>query len=369
MNNNLPMIGKRPSALLFTALLCLTAVLLLSVLVFRYFLVALTVSASVAILLDPLNRRLITILRGRRSLAALVLVLLTLLVILLPLLGGVAMIGNQAVYLLGQLQPRLTQEALTDFWINTLPTRFPWIADFRTRMNLDNKRIADLLSPVLTHLAAATTRFFQQGVGLLAQAFFQLVLFLFMLFYLLRDGRQLGKTLSDISPLSEEQENEVYEHLSATVKGVWQSMMLVPLAQGVLAMIGFAIFGLPSALFWGTMLIFSSLIPGIGSTLIWLPAGIYLFVTGTKAQGIGLILYGVFVISAIDNVLKPIILRGSARIHPLLGFLAILGGVLTFGFVGFLLGPVILSLLLSTVRIYRLNLLMPRPPEPPPPGP
>lgn len=363
-----PPSAKSHPALLVTALLCLGAVLWLSVVVFRHFLVTLAVAASVAVLLGPLNTRLLSAFRGRRSAAALVLVVLTLLVIMLPLLAGVAMIGNQAVSFLGRLQPSLTREALAEFWSETLPARFPPAAALKDRLRFDQKQVADLVAPVLSHLAGVVTRFFQQGLGLLAQVFFQLILFLFMLFYLLRDGHHLRGALREISPLTQEQEKEVYEHLAGTIKGVWQSTILVPLAQGVLAMIGFAAFGLPSPLFWGVMLAFASLVPGIGTPLVWLPAAVYMIATGATGRGIGLILFGILVISSIDNVLKPIILRGSARIHPMLGFLAIIGGILAFGFVGFLIGPVILSLLLSTVRIYRMSLAAGRAPAAPSEG-
>ena len=134
-------------------------------------------------------------------------------------------------------------------------------------------------------------------------------------------------------------------------------MVVVPVVQGILAMIGFSIFGLPSPIFWGTMLIFGAIIPGIGSPLVWVPAAVYLLFTAPLWHGIGLLIYGTLVISTSDNIIKPILLRETAQIHPLLAFFAILGGVLSFGAVGFLVGPVILSLMLSVIRIYQKDVL------------
>src|SRR5262249_59814122 len=94
-----------------------------------------------------------------------------------------------------------------------------------------------------------------------------------------------------------------------------------------------------------------------GSPVGWVPAVVYLYFDGRTWPAVGLFLFGLLLISGIDNVVKPLILRGGAQIHPLLGFLAILGGVLAFGFHGFLIGPVILSLVLSAIRIYRLDVL------------
>jgi predicted PurR-regulated permease PerM len=349
----------RSSVLLFTLLLCFFVVLSLSFLVFQHFLLVLAVAASAAILLAPVNERWVVLLKGRRSLAALCLVILTVLMILGPLTTLVLLIGNQAVALFDMLQPSLTPEAMASFWQDTLPSRFPWLADLKVRLQLDQQRIVEVISPALSAIASGATRFFQEAFARLAEAILQLTLFLFMLFFLLRDGRLLMEAVRGISPISEQQGREVYQHLARTVKGVLQSMVLVPLAQGLLAMIGFGVFGLPAPMFWGAILIFAAVIPGIGSPLVWLPAGIYLIASGAKWSGIGLLAYGTLVISTIDNILKPMILRGSARIHPLLGFLAILGGMLTFGLFGFLVGPIILSLLLSALRIYRMHVLTP----------
>jgi len=95
----------------------------------------------------------------------------------------------------------------------------------------------------------------------------------------------------------------------------------------------------------------------VGSPLAWMPACVYLALQGATGPAIGLLVYSTVVVSGSDNVIKPMLLRGSARIHPLMGFLSIIGGVLAFGVFGFLIGPVVLSLVLSAIRIYRLDVL------------
>jgi predicted PurR-regulated permease PerM len=140
-------------------------------------------------------------------------------------------------------------------------------------------------------------------------------------------------------------------------------MVVVPLAQGFLAAIGFWLFGVPSPVPWGVAVVLAAMVPIVGSPLGWVPACVYLFLYGATWQWVGMVLFGIVVISGIDNVIKPLLLKGAADIHPLLGFLSILGGVLAFGFFGFLVGPVILSLVLSAFRIYRLDILRPPPPS------
>ncbi len=136
-------------------------------------------------------------------------------------------------------------------------------------------------------------------------------------------------------------------------------MIVVPLAQGLAAVIGFLIFGVPSPFVWGAAVALAAMVPILGSPLGWVPACVYLSLTAETWQAVGLLVYGVVLISGIDNVVKPMLLQGSAQIHPMLGFLSILGGVLAYGVTGFLVGPVILSLVLSAIRIYRMDVLRP----------
>src|SRR5205085_11161663 len=113
----------------------------------------------------------------------------------------------------------------------------------------------------------------------LAAALFDGVLFLMMLFFVLRDGALIREQLRGVSPLTRTQESELLDHLQSTVKGVLLSMIVVPLAQGLAAFVGFVLFGVPSPLLWSVMVVFAALIPLIGSPLAWVPAGLYLLFT------------------------------------------------------------------------------------------
>jgi predicted PurR-regulated permease PerM len=134
-------------------------------------------------------------------------------------------------------------------------------------------------------------------------------------------------------------------------------VVVVPVAQGILAGIGFMLFGVPSPFVWGTAVILAATVPLVGSPLAWVPACVYLLIQGRNGAAIGLLVFCTVVVSGSDNLIKPLLLRGTARIHPLLGFLSIIGGVLAFGVFGFLIGPVVLSLVVSAIRIYRLDVL------------
>jgi predicted PurR-regulated permease PerM len=168
---------------------------------------------------------------------------------------------------------------------------------------------------------------------------------------------RLRGELRPVSPFSEEQERQIFEHLGRTVKGALQALIVVPVVQGILAGIGFMIFGVPSPFVWGTAVILAATVPILGAPLGWIPACIYVYVNGSAGAATGLFFFCLVLVSGSDNVVKPLLLQGTARIHPLLGFLSILGGLLAFGVFGFLIGPVVLSLVISAIRIYKLDVL------------
>ncbi len=346
---------RRRRDLLTPLLIALAAILVLAFIVFRPFLLVASVAACVALLLAPAQRRLTTLLRGRAGLAAMVIVLVTTLVILVPVLTSLFLLARQAALFLQWMttQPVVGPDELAQFW-EQLPQRYPtleeWIAYVQAQV-----------TPVLTGGAAQVARtansLLQNVLTRVGRAAVDLGLFLLMLFFLLRDGGRLKDELRPVSPFSAEQEKQMFEHLERTILGALQAVVVVPVAQGILAGIGFMIFGVPSPILWGTAVILAATVPLVGSPLGWVPAVVYLMVQGHPGPALGLLVYCTVIVSGSDNVVKPLLLRGAARIHPLLGFLSIVGGVLAFGVFGFLIGPVILSLVLSAIRIYRLDIL------------
>ena len=340
--------------MLYPLLAFLAGVALLAFLVFRHFLAVFTVAASVALLLAPAQQRLTRAWRGRNGLAAALLVLLTAVLLLVPVLTSAAILSEHALTFFDWVRPHLQPEALRELWRETLPQRFPWLHGF---LRFDEQGASEAASAILSRLAVAANTFLQQALAGLTEALFELLLFMMMLFFLLKDGRGLRREVEAISPFSAAQEAAIAEHLSLTVQGVFKAMILVPIVQGLVAVPGFAFFGVPSPLFWSVLVFLAALVPLLGSALGWVPAVVYLFLNGEDWQWIGMLLYGAVLISGIDNIVKPLVLGGAARIHPLTAFLAILGGLLSFGPLGFLIGPVILSLVLSAIRIYRLDVL------------
>jgi predicted PurR-regulated permease PerM len=276
--------------------------------------------------------------------------------VLLPLMTYAGLLVQQAVDVLEWLKPRLAPAEIERMWSETLPRKYPLLMAWVRQLTGGGSAMS-ILSATTARVSSGANHMVQVAITTMASMLIDLGLFVLLLFFLLRDGDDLREALRGISPLTRGQEVELTEHLTRTVKGVLMAMVVVPLAQGLVALPAFWAFGVPKPHLWSLMVVFAAVIPLVGSPLAWVPAGLYLLLTGSTGAGVGLLIYGAVVISGIDNVIKPVILKGAAQIHMMLAFLSILGGVYTFGPKGLIAGPVVLSLVLSAYRIYRYDVL------------
>ena len=341
-----------PAGTMRTTLLVVTllAVVWVSFLVFRPFLLMFATAAPIALLLFPTQERLAAGMGQRRSLAATLLVVWIALLVAIPLAAVLSLVGSQAVTFFSWVGPQLAPDRVQHFLRVTLPERLPW---FGAAWDALDPYLAPAVSNFLGQLSAWVQILLQRlatGVGSFA---IELFIFFLFLFFMLRDGRAFLALLRSLSPLSPEQESRVIEHLAATTRGALLGILVVPIAQGALATVGYWMFGVPNALLWGAITVIACLIPLLGAPVVWIPMTIFIFFTGPAWKGVALLVYGTFVISGIDNVLKPMLLSGAARVHPLPGFLCVVGGTLAFGPAGLLVGPVVLSLAISALYIYR----------------
>jgi predicted PurR-regulated permease PerM len=172
---------------------------------------------------------------------------------------------------------------------------------------------------------------------------------------LLRDGQKLKAAVVSLSPLSDADNEFIARKLERAINSAVKGNILIALIQGVLTTAGFLIFGVPSALLWGSLAAIAALIPGIGTALVLAPAIVFLFLAGEMVSGIGLTLWGMTAVGLIDNFLGPKFVGRGVQLHPLIILLSVLGGVGFFGPIGFLLGPLIISLLFALIDIYFAN--------------
>lgn len=189
-------------------------------------------------------------------------------------------------------------------------------------------------------------------------------IFLFLTFFLLKDGRKMSKSLGNLLLLKSGAKKKILNEISDLIYAVVFGTIILALVQGAFATGGYYLFGINSPLMWGIMTAFAALLPFIGTALIWLPLGLALIVNGVITpetaligKGIGLILYGALIVGSIDNLLRPKIVGDRSVLHPALVLLGVAGGVFMFGFIGIIIGPVILALLVIALRMLDDSLL------------
>ncbi len=286
----------------------------------------------------------------KNSAAALTLLLLIAVVIIPAAILGSLMI-DEAVRTYAQIESRQinfgkvvrdVQDAIPPSVISTLD-RFGF-GDFNA--------LQEKLSSVITSgLRLATTQAVNIGQSAFSFAM-GLGIMLYLTFFLLRDGRQLTRKISDVMPLHADKKAALFTKFTTVIRATIKGSIVVAIVQGVLGGIIFALLDIRAALLWGVVMGFLSLVPAIGTGLIWLPVAIYLLVTGAVWQGVVLMLCGFFVISMVDNVLRPILVGADTRMPDYVVLISTLGGLSAMGINGFIVGPVIAAMFIAAWEIF-----------------
>lgn len=185
-----------------------------------------------------------------------------------------------------------------------------------------------------------------------AHAFFMIFVMFFSLYYFFIDGKEFVQKIMYISPLKDSEESLIVEKFVSISRSTMKGTFVVAFLQGLVGGSVLYIAGVSSPVIWGIVMMFLSLIPMLGSSLIWFPAGIIMLILGYTWQGIFILAAGFAIISLLDNILKPALVGKDAQLHPLLIFFATLGGLALFGLTGFIVGPIIVALFVSLWDIY-----------------
>jgi len=181
----------------------------------------------------------------------------------------------------------------------------------------------------------------------------QLLVVFLILFYSLRDGDQAFKYLRSLSPLNKETQAKFSQHFKDITKSVLVGQIVVGLIQGIIAGVGYFIFGVPNALLLTALTMIIGIIPIIGPWLVWIPIDIYLFGIGRMGAGFGLLIYGLLLINWIDTIIRPIIVSRRTQINPAIILIGMIGGLYVFGILGLIIGPLILAYVILVLEVYR----------------
>jgi predicted PurR-regulated permease PerM len=291
-------------------------------------------------LLHPLRRRLQAKLRSR-TLAAILLIVLILVAIILP----ASYITLQLVKEVRTVVTRVAESPRRDTYLEKVEVWVERISGEPTDLHVYQGR---LLTEVQAFLLKAAPNVLGSVTDLLLGFF----IMCFVLFYSFQEGRATFERIKHLIPLAPNLKEKLIEEVKNVTWAVIYGQVVTALVQGTLGGLGFFFFGVPNPVLWGFVMIILSFLPLVGTPAVWLPAAIIKILSGETLRGVLLLIWGGVLVMNVDNFLKPRLISGRAKIHPVTVLLGVLGGLQLFGFVGLVAGPLILALLIALIRFY-----------------
>jgi predicted PurR-regulated permease PerM len=185
----------------------------------------------------------------------------------------------------------------------------------------------------------------------------------FVMFYGFREGQSFITYLKNLLPLEAGLKDSLFHQMRTVTQAVLYGQVLTAVIQGALGGLGLLVCGVPNALFWGAIMMITAFLPLLGTPLIWVPAGVGLIMDGSMTRGILLLIYGATIVMNIDNFLRPRLVSGRSNVHPVLILIGVLGGLRVFGFIGMLVGPLVLAILVALIKFYEQNYMRRKQPQ------
>jgi predicted PurR-regulated permease PerM len=344
-------------------LMLLAAISIAFVAMIRVFLLTILLAAIFTGLSYPMYLWFLRTFRRRKALAALATLLVLVALVILPLLAVLGAGANEALRVTETIRPTL--ERLVDRpgefnrRLRVLPG-YHYIEPYRAQIFTKAGELLGSTSAFMFSALSATTR-------ATAVFIFHFVILLYTMFFFLTGGPALLEGVMAFLPLEDADKERVLDKFVSVTRATLKGTILIGIAQGVMGGLAFWVVGIDGAIFWGTIMTVLSIVPGIGSALVWVPAAIILMVSGEVWRGIGLAAFGGIVIGSIDNLLRPLLVGRDTQMHELLIFFSTLGGLLMFGVMGFIVGPILAALFVTVWEMFattfRSSIAEPPPPS------
>jgi predicted PurR-regulated permease PerM len=280
----------------------------------------------------------------RPQLSSAISIAITLLLMVLP-----------AVYLISELAQQVSG-AYTSFDVQKIER----ITNYVTRVTGYQVQFPDLLKSALEQLRKLTLAVAPNILGSIGELLLGLFIMFFVMFYGFREGETFVARIRQLLPLEPSLKDSLFYELRTITQAVLYGQVMTAVVQGTLGAVGLLIFGVPNWLFWGAIMIVTAFIPLVGTPVVWVPAALSLILDGATARGVGLLIYGGTLVMNIDNFLRPRLMAGRTKVHPVLILIGVLGGLRVVGFVGLLVGPLILALLVAFTKFYEHAYMQPQ---------
>jgi len=331
-------------------LILIAALLFLALDMVRPFLRPLTLASVIALGCYPLHAWLQRRIR-RQDWAALTTTLIVFLGVALPAFVLTYLISGELVHIAQSISDQSTREGGFVAYLQHGQERFLlWVGHY---VDVEQFRIRERLSDLPEKASGLLLRLGSSIAGSAVNGITDGILTFVFLFFFFRDGATWLEGLAEALPLRRENVDRLYRSVHSSVVATLYGLVGVALAQGLLTGLGLYIWGIDNFLMLGMLASVCSVVPVIGTSLVWGPAAVYLLATGHPYKALFLVAWGLLVVGMADNIIRPLVLRGKMQLPILLLLFAILGGLLTFGFVGLFLGPVIFALLTAALPILR----------------
>jgi predicted PurR-regulated permease PerM len=312
-----------------------------ALIILQPFLTFIVLAGILTYTLFPLYRFLYGRLR-HASLAAALSVIVTLLLMVLP-----------TVLLVSELAKQVSG-AYTSLKMQNIER----ITDYLDRIS--GYRFEQLLDSALERLRISMLAVAPNILGSIGETLLGLFVMFFVMYYGFREGEHFVERIRQLLPLEPTLKESLFYELRTITQAVLYGQVMTALVQGSIGAIGLLVFGVSNWLFWGAIMIITSFIPMIGTPVVWVPAGLSLILGGATVRGVALLVFGATIVMNIDNFLRPRLMSGKTKIHPVLILIGVMGGLKVFGFVGLLVGPLILALLVAFVKFYEHAYLQPK---------
>jgi predicted PurR-regulated permease PerM len=312
------------------------------------FLMAIFLAGIFSALATPLYKRFLNGYGGRRALASLSTLVVIILVVILPLGTLMGIVTAQAIKVGQSVTPWVQDQIANPGEFHNLLSSLPFYDRILPYSDTIWRKAGELIGTVSQFLISSLSTATMGAVNILFMAFAML----YTMFFFLMDGDKLLDKILFYLPLQDEDERRMLRKFTSVTRATLKGTAVIGILQGGLAGTAFAVVGIPSSVFWGTIMAVLSIIPGIGSALVWGPAVIILAASGSYLKAAGLGLFCAVVVGSLDNLLRPILVGKDTQMHELMIFFGTLGGIIMFGIMGMFIGPIVAALFVTVWEIY-----------------
>ena len=297
-------------------------------------------SIVVSIIFYPLYEKLL-LMTNKKSLSSMLSLILILLLVIMPSIAVLGLIGNELINFINSSENYSFEQ-----YFQMIPNE----SAINQLIAWSGLSINDLIEKADDFLISASKMLYQSVSTISANVinfFVSLFIFVYLTFFFLRDGEKILQHCMDAFPMKNEDESYLLDQFQKTTRATIKGTVMVALAQGFLGYLTLLLIGIKGALIWGAVMALLSIVPAVGTVLVWLPIALVLFLNGEIMDASLLIFSGVFIIGMIDNLLRPILIGKETKMPDYLILLTTIGGISIFGITGFIVGPIIASLFIS----------------------